>query len=76
MAEGGFYYRNPPKSTWETSYRDSRPANAIIGAKGLVPILKVRSSEKPNILRARNCPVEAHMDGNLNHKPTPLGAGN
>lgn len=50
MEDGLFRKRKPPKVTWLSDYGPSRPANAIIGAKGLVPVLKISGPEKPNLV--------------------------
>lgn len=48
MEDGAYRYREPPRVTWSMEYGDGRPPNVIIGAKGLVPVLTVSSSDQPN----------------------------
>lgn len=50
MENGLFRYREPLKVTWLSDYGPGRPANVIIAAKGLVPVLKISNTDQPNVI--------------------------
>ena len=50
MENGLFGHRIPWKVTWLSDYGPGRLANAIIAAKGLVPVLQITDSKKHNII--------------------------
>ena len=50
MEDGTFRYRKPPKVSWFLEYGHGRPANVIVTAKGLVPVLSINEPEQPNLI--------------------------
>lgn len=50
LEDGTFRYRKPPKVSWCLEYGHGRHANAIVTAKGLVPLLSINESEQPNLI--------------------------
>jgi len=50
MEDGSFRYRPPPKVTWISDCGKDRPSNVIICAKGLIPVLTVKTKDQHNIV--------------------------